>query len=96
MSRSGGADNLAPQFLKSAADFISPLRKHISLICLLPLMKFLIAEPAFVLPLLKAGDPTLLNDCRPDSNQSWQRFKELLTSNHFLIYFIFFAEQYFI
>lgn len=69
-----------------AADFISPSLTHLfnlSFAC----NEILISKTAFVLLLLKAGDPTLLNDQRTNSQQCWQRFWNCSFLTTFLSFF---------
>ena len=70
ISKSAGPDHLEPYFLKLAADFIAkPLQYLFNLTittnCIPEIWKV-----AYVLPLLKGGDPTCLNNYRPISKLS--------------------------
>jgi hypothetical protein len=65
-----GPDHLDPYFLKLGADFIAELRTYLfnrTLECNEIPRTW---KSAFVLPLLKGGDPTLLNNYRPISKLS--------------------------
>uniref|UniRef100_A0A3B4Z3D2 Reverse transcriptase domain-containing protein n=1 Tax=Stegastes partitus TaxID=144197 RepID=A0A3B4Z3D2_9TELE len=77
-----GPDNLEPYFLKLAADFIA---KPLTSIFNLTLTQNVIPKvwkSAHVLPLLKGGDPTSLNNYRPISNLSaLSKVLERLVSN---------------
>lgn len=65
--KSAGPDNLEPYFLKLAADFIALPMAYLFNLSLETNEIPLIWKSAFVLPLLKGGDPTLLNNYRPIS-----------------------------
>lgn len=65
-----GPDLIDPYFLKLAADFAAEALTHIFNLTLLTNKIPRIWKSAFVLPLLKRGDPSILNNYRPISNLS--------------------------
>ena len=65
--KSAGPDQLEPYFLKLAADFIASPLTYLFNLSLETNEIPLIWKSAFVLPLLKGGDPTVLNNYRPIS-----------------------------
>jgi len=86
--------SLEPYFLKLAADFIALPLAYLFNLSLETNEIPLIWKSAFVLPLLKGGDPTLLNNYRPISKlcvlnkvlESLVNFqlKEFLSTNNIL------------
>ena len=68
--KSGGPDQLNPYFLKLAADFIAEPLTYLFNLSLFTNKIPTIWKSAFVLPLLKGGDPSILNNYRPISKLS--------------------------
>lgn len=72
--KSAGPDNLEPYFFKLAADFIAPPLMYLFNLSLDTNEIPLVWKSAFVLPLLKGGDPNVLDNSRPTPNyRSWLR-----------------------
>ena len=67
LSESAGPDNLEPFFLRSAADFIAEPLCHIFNSTLSENKIPRIWKSAYVHPLLKCGDPSVVNNYRPIS-----------------------------
>lgn len=67
LSKSAGPDNLEPFFLRSAVDFIAEPLCHIFNLSLSENNIRRIWKSAYVLPLLKGGDPSVVNNYRPIS-----------------------------
>ena len=65
-----GPDHLEPRFLKLAADLIAEPLTHLFNLSLASNKIPMIWKAAYVLPLLKGGDPNILNNYRPLSNLS--------------------------
>lgn len=92
--KSAGPDNLEPYFLQLASDFIAPPLTYLFNLSLDTNEIPLIWKSAFVFPLLKGGDPTVLNNYRPISKLSVlakvmetlvnEQLKEFLTINNIL------------
>lgn len=66
-NKSAGPDKLDPCFLKLAADFIAEPLTHIFNLTLPNNETPNIWKSAYVLPLLKGGDPSVVNNYRPIS-----------------------------
>ena len=66
-AKSAGPDKLEPLFLKLAVDFIAEPLTHIFNLTFSNNEIPNIWKSAYVLPLLKGGDPTVLNNYRPIS-----------------------------
>ena len=67
LNKSAGPDNLEPFFLRSAADFIAEPLCHIFNLTISENEIPSIWKSAYVLPLLKGGDPSVVNNYRPIS-----------------------------
>ena len=66
-TKAAGPDNLEPHFLKIAADFIALALTHIFNLSLSTNTIPHVWKSAYVVPLLKEGDPSNLNNYRPIS-----------------------------
>ncbi len=67
VSKSPGPDHIAPLFLKLGADFISPSLTYLFNLSLMTNTIPRIWKSAFVVPLSKGGDLSLMDNCRPIS-----------------------------
>ncbi len=69
-TKSAGPDKLDPYFLKLAANFIAVPLTNIFNLCLNTNVIPSLWKSAFVVPLLKGGDPSIINNYRPISKLS--------------------------
>lgn len=94
IKKPAGPDCSEPYFLKTAADFIAKPLMYIFNLSLDQNVMPSIWKSAHVFPLLKGGDPALLNNYRPISNLSVlskvlerlvsEQLKEFLSVNNIL------------